>query len=99
MCHCKPQITVILFLGSGGGLVVGMGGGGRPLRPDDDSDVHEAIVAGGRTVVASEEDTKAIFKKHMKARSGRVGTVLIGYYDYLGTRTKNSHRPIIVTGR
>ena len=27
------------------------------------------------------------------------GTVLIGYYDYLGTRPKNSHRPIIVTGR
>ena len=26
-------------------------------------------------------------------------TVLIGYYDYLGTRPKNSHRPIIVTGR
>ena len=25
-------------------------------------------------------------------------TVLIGYYDYLGIRTKNSHRPIIVTG-
>ena len=23
----------------------------------------------------------------------------IGYYDYLGTRLKNSHRPIIVTGR
>ena len=26
-------------------------------------------------------------------------TVLIGYYDYLGKRPKNSHRPIIVTGR
>ena len=26
-------------------------------------------------------------------------TVLIGYYDYLGTRPKNSHRQIIVTGR
>ena len=26
-------------------------------------------------------------------------TVLIGYFDYLGTRPKNSHRPIIVTGR
>ena len=26
-------------------------------------------------------------------------TVLIGYYDYLGTRPKNSHRLIIVTGR
>ena len=26
-------------------------------------------------------------------------TVLIGYYDYLGTRPKNCHRPIIVTGR
>ena len=26
-------------------------------------------------------------------------TVIIGYYDYLGTRPKNSHRPIIVTGR
>ena len=26
------------------------------------------------------------------------GTVLIGYYDYLGTRPKNSHRLIIVTG-
>ena len=29
----------------------------------------------------------------------RDNTVLIGYYDYLGTRPKNSHRPIIVTGR
>ena len=28
-----------------------------------------------------------------------VTTVLIGYYDYLGTRPKNSHRPVIVTGR
>ena len=27
------------------------------------------------------------------------GTVLIGYYDYLGTWPKNSHRQIIVTGR
>ena len=27
------------------------------------------------------------------------GTVLIGYYDYLGTRPKNSHMAIIVTGR
>ena len=26
-------------------------------------------------------------------------TVLIGYYDYLGTRLTNSHRPIIVTRR
>ena len=26
------------------------------------------------------------------------GTVLIGYCDYLGTRQKNNHRPIIVTG-
>ena len=24
------------------------------------------------------------------------GTVLIGYYDYLGTRPKNSHRAIIL---
>ena len=28
-----------------------------------------------------------------------ITTVLIGYYDYLGTRLKNSHRPILVTGR
>ena len=28
-----------------------------------------------------------------------ITTVLIGYYDFLGTRPKNSHRPIIVTGR
>ena len=27
------------------------------------------------------------------------GTEDIGYYDYLGTRGKNSHRQIIVTGR
>ena len=26
-------------------------------------------------------------------------TVLIGYCDYLGTRPKSNHRPIIVTGR
>ena len=25
--------------------------------------------------------------------------VIFGYYDYLGTRPKNSHRPIIVTGQ
>ena len=28
-----------------------------------------------------------------------IGTVLIRYYDYLGTRPKNSYRPISVTGR
>ena len=28
-----------------------------------------------------------------------VGTVLIGYCDYLRTRPKNSHWPIIVTGQ
>ena len=28
-----------------------------------------------------------------------ISTVLIGYYDYLGTRPKKSHRPIIGTGR
>ena len=27
-----------------------------------------------------------------------VTTVLMGYYDYLGTWPKSSHRPIIVTG-
>ena len=26
-------------------------------------------------------------------------TVIIGYHDYLGTRPKDSHRPIIVTGQ
>ena len=26
-------------------------------------------------------------------------TVIIGYYDYLGTRPKNSYRAIIFTGR
>ena len=26
-------------------------------------------------------------------------TVIIGYYDYLGTRPKNIHRPISVTGQ
>ena len=26
-------------------------------------------------------------------------TAFIGYYDYLGTQPKNSHWPIIVTGR
>ena len=33
------------------------------------------------------------------ADKARSGAVLIGYCDYLGTRPKNSHRPIIVTGR
>ena len=27
------------------------------------------------------------------------GSVIIGYYDYVGKRPKNSHRPIIVTGQ
>ena len=81
--------------------MVGMGGGGRPLRPADDSDVHEAIDC--LSVVAQwslqRKTLRPFSKKHMEARSGRVGTVLIGYYDYLRTRPKNSHRPIIVTGR
>jgi len=34
-----------------------------------------------------------------KQKFRAVYTVLIGYYDYLGTWPKNSHRPIIVTGR
>ena len=35
----------------------------------------------------------------IKSLEHKLNTVLIGYYDYLGTRPKNSHRPIIVTGR
>ena len=37
--------------------------------------------------------------KKLPERQIKKDTVIIGYYDYLGTRQKNSHRPIIVKGQ
>ena len=36
---------------------------------------------------------------NLRRVASNLTTLLIGYYDYLGTRTKNSHRPTIVPGR
>ena len=76
----------------------------KPAPPDDpdpnspERSVYEAaeenFSKGADMLVSSRDPSSGACNECSK-----VCTVLIRYYDDLGTRAKNSHGPIIVTGR
>ena len=83
-----------------------------PKRPADlafmDMPYLFSFIFGFRIYSDMADQQDLAFKLiHIEAKSINIwlrydpkqNTVLIGYYDYLGTWPKNSHRPIIVTGQ